>query len=70
VAPINSGSVPGTIGQVPTLGILKSLYPRADFNTMGDDFVVTCTDDEASKIVEDSTLTADHIVDMHPVDMS
>jgi hypothetical protein len=53
-----------------TLGILKSLYPRADLDAAGDGFAVTCTDEEALKLMEDSALTADHIVDMVPIDMS
>jgi hypothetical protein len=53
-----------------TLGILKSLYPRADLDAAGDGFAATCTDEEALKLMEDSTLTANHIVDMVPIDMS
>jgi hypothetical protein len=53
-----------------TLGILKSLYPRADLDAVGDDFAVICTSKEALKLVEDYALTADRIVDMVPVDMS
>jgi hypothetical protein len=53
-----------------TLGILKSLYPRADLDAAGDGFAVTCTDEEALKLMEDSALTANHIVDMVPIDMS
>jgi hypothetical protein len=53
-----------------TLMILKSLYPRADFNAAGDDFAVTCTGEEALKLVEDSALMVDRIVDMIPIDMS
>jgi hypothetical protein len=53
----------------PTLGILKSLYPRADMNAAGEGFTVTCSDEEALKLVEDSTVTAGHIVDILGVDM-
>jgi hypothetical protein len=53
-----------------TLRILKSLYPRDDLDAAGDDFATTCTDKEALKLVEDSTLMVDHIVDMVPIDMS
>jgi hypothetical protein len=53
-----------------TLGILKSLYPRADLDAAGDGFATTCTDEEALKLMEDSALTANHIVDMVPIDMS
>jgi hypothetical protein len=53
-----------------TLGILKSLYPRADLDAAGDGFTMTCTGEEALKLVEDSALTADRIVDMVTIDMS
>jgi hypothetical protein len=47
-----------------TLEILKSLYPRVDLDVAGDGFVATCTDEEGLKLVEDSALTADRIVEM------
>jgi hypothetical protein len=50
-----------------TLGILKSLYPRADLDVAGDGFAVTCTDEEGLKLMEDFALTADRIVEMVPV---
>jgi hypothetical protein len=53
-----------------TLGILKSLYPRADLDTVGEGFAATCSDDEALKLVKDFAVTAGHIVDMLGVDMS
>jgi hypothetical protein len=53
-----------------TLGILKSLYPRADLGTAGEGFTATCSDDEALKLIEDSAVMAEHIVVMLPVDMS
>jgi hypothetical protein len=53
-----------------TLGILKSLYPRADLDTAGEGFAVTCNDEEGLKLTEDSAVTAGHIIDMLPVDMS
>jgi hypothetical protein len=34
-----------------TLGILKSLYSRADLDTTGGSFVVTCIDEEALKLM-------------------
>jgi hypothetical protein len=37
-----------------TLGILKSLYPWADLDMAGEGFVVTCSDEEALTLVEDS----------------
>jgi hypothetical protein len=53
-----------------TLGILKSLYPRAEFDTTGKGFTATYSDDKALKLIEDSDVTVGHIVDMLPVDMS
>jgi hypothetical protein len=41
-----------------TLRIMKSLYRWAD------------SDDESLKLIEDSAVTAEHFVDMLPVDMS
>jgi hypothetical protein len=37
---------------------------------MGEGFVVTCNDEEALKLVEDSTMMVGHVVDMLGVDMS
>jgi hypothetical protein len=53
-----------------TLSILKSLYPRADLDVVGEGFVVTCSDEEPLKLIEDSIVMVGHIVDMLPVDMS
>jgi hypothetical protein len=53
-----------------TLGILKSLHPQADLDAAGEGFMVTCSDKEALKLIEDSAVTAGHIVDMLGVDMS
>jgi hypothetical protein len=53
-----------------TLGILKSLYPRANLDAMGEGFVETCSNEEALKLVEDSAKIASHVVDMLGVDMS
>jgi hypothetical protein len=36
----------------------------------GEGFVATCTDEEASKLIEDSTVIVEHIINMLPVDMS
>jgi hypothetical protein len=52
-----------------TLGILKFLYPQADLDAAGEGFVSTCSDEEALKLIEDSTVTMGHIVDMLGVDM-
>jgi hypothetical protein len=53
-----------------TLGILKSLYPRANLDAVGEGFVATCSDKEAPKLVKDSAKTAGLVVDMLGVDMS
>jgi hypothetical protein len=53
-----------------TLGILMSLYPRADLDTVSEGFVPTYSDEEAMKLVEDSAVMAGHIIDMLPIDMS
>jgi hypothetical protein len=53
-----------------SLRIFKSLYPRADFDAIGEGFAATCSDDEALKLVEDSAVMAGRIVDMLPVDIS
>jgi hypothetical protein len=49
-----------------TLGILKSLYPQADLDTAIEGFMVTCSDKEALKLVEDSAIMAEQVVDMSP----
>jgi hypothetical protein len=54
----------------PTHGILRSLYPWADLDAAGEGFAVTCSDEEALKLVEDSTVTVGQVVDMLGVDMS
>jgi hypothetical protein len=52
-----------------TLGILKSLYPQADLDAVGEGFVVTYNDEEALKLVENSAKAAGQVVDMLGVDM-
>jgi hypothetical protein len=52
------------------LSILKFLYPRANLDTTSEGFAATCTDEEALKLVMDSTVTAEHIIDMLGVYMS
>jgi hypothetical protein len=47
-----------------TLGILMSLYPRADLNMAGEGFTATCSDDEALKLIKDFAVTAERIIDM------
>jgi hypothetical protein len=53
-----------------TLGILKSLYPRANLDMAGEGFAMTCSNEEALKLVEDSAVTAGLVVDMLGMDMS
>jgi hypothetical protein len=38
-------------------------------DVVGEGFTVTCSDEEALKLIEDSAVTAGHIVDMLGVDM-
>jgi hypothetical protein len=53
-----------------TLMILKSLYPRADMDMVGEGFVVTYSDEEALKLVEDFAMMVGLVFDMLGVDMS
>jgi hypothetical protein len=53
-----------------TLKILKSLYPLADLDVMSEALTVTCSDEEALKLIEDSAMTAGQVIDMLGVDMS
>jgi hypothetical protein len=39
-------------------------------DAVGEGFAVTYTDEEASKLMEDSTVTVHYIVEMLPIDMS
>jgi hypothetical protein len=47
-----------------------SLYPWADLDTAGERFAATCSDEEALKLIEDTVVTVEHIIDMLGVDMS
>jgi hypothetical protein len=51
------------------MGILKSLYPRADLDVAGEGFAATCSDEEALKLVKDSAKAVRQVVDMLGVDM-
>jgi hypothetical protein len=53
-----------------TLGILKSLNPRANLDVAGEGFAVTCSDEEDLKLIEDFAVMAGHVVDMLGVDIS
>jgi hypothetical protein len=52
-----------------TLSILKSLYPRAELDMADEGFAVTCSDEEALKLIEDFAVTVGHVMDMLGVDM-
>jgi hypothetical protein len=47
-----------------TLKILKSLYPQADLDVLGEVFMATCTKDEANKLVEASAVMTSQIVEV------
>jgi hypothetical protein len=53
-----------------TLRILKSLYHQADLDAMGEGFAVSCSNEEALKLVEDFAVTVGHVIDTLGVDMS
>jgi hypothetical protein len=53
-----------------TLGILMSLFPRADSDAAGEIFTMTYSNQEALKLIEDSAVMAGHFMDMLGVDMS
>jgi hypothetical protein len=53
-----------------TLCILKSLYPLADLDAVGEGFAATCSDEEALKLIKDSAVMTGHIIDMLGVGMS
>jgi hypothetical protein len=53
-----------------TLRILMSIYPQANMDVASEGFTVTCNDEEALKLGEDSIVTVGYIVDMLGVDMS
>jgi hypothetical protein len=53
-----------------TLGILKSLYSRADLDVASEGITATCTEEEAGKLVKDFVETATRVIEMIPVDMS
>jgi hypothetical protein len=53
-----------------TLVMQKSLYPRADLDATSEGFVATCTDEGVFKLIEDSTMMAEHIIEMLSIGMS
>jgi hypothetical protein len=46
------------------LGMLKSLYPKADLGVAGERFAATCTDEEATALVKTFLETVTQIVEM------
>jgi hypothetical protein len=52
-----------------TLGILKSLYPRADLDVVGEGFATTYFEDEANKLMDASAITVGRIMEMLLIDM-
>jgi hypothetical protein len=46
------------------------MYPWADLDAASEGFTVTCSDEEALKLIEDSVVMVRHIVDMLGVDIS
>jgi hypothetical protein len=50
--------------------VMKSLYPQDDLDAVGEGFMVTCTEEEANKLVEDSTMKVTQDIKMLPIDMS
>jgi hypothetical protein len=44
--------------------------PQADLDVVGNGFAATCTEEEAGKLVEDSTETTSQVIKMLPVVMS
>jgi hypothetical protein len=47
--------------------ILKLLYPQADLDVAGEGFAATCTEEEANKLIEDSAVTTDQVMELLPV---
>jgi hypothetical protein len=47
--------------------ILKLLYPQADLDVAGEGFAMTCTEEEANKLIEDSAVTTDQVMELLPV---
>jgi hypothetical protein len=51
------------------LRILKSIYPRADLDATGEGFAASCTEEEASDLVQSFVETATQVIEIIPVDM-
>jgi hypothetical protein len=55
--------------QSVTLGILESLYPRANLDVASEGLAATCSDEEVLKLVEDTAKIVIQVVDMLGVDV-
>jgi hypothetical protein len=53
-----------------TLGILKSLYPKADLDATDEGFTATSSEGEATNLVQSFIETATRVTEMIPIDMS
>jgi hypothetical protein len=49
---------------------LEVPIPPSDLDAAGEGFAATCSVDDALKLIEDSVVTVEHIVNMLPIDMS
>jgi hypothetical protein len=53
-----------------TLRILKSLYPKANLDATGEGFTATCSEEEATDLVQIFMESATRVIEMIPIDMS
>jgi hypothetical protein len=49
---------------------LEVTLPQANLDVACEGFTTTCTEDKATKLIEDSVVTSSQIVEMLPVNMS
>jgi hypothetical protein len=52
------------------LGILKSLYPRADLDAAGEGFSATCSEEEANNLVQSFIETMTQVIETISIDIS
>jgi hypothetical protein len=52
------------------LGILKFLYPKAILDATGEGFTVTCSEEEATDLVQNFIETVTWVIEMIPIDVS
>jgi hypothetical protein len=53
-----------------TLRILKSLYPKANLDAAGEGFTATCSEEEATDLVQSFMESVTRVIEMIPIDMS